>query len=55
MKTIPPIPLVTVEPRPLNARLWELHAKSIDRTLTPEEANELEALCNRLEAEGAAE
>jgi hypothetical protein len=48
---IPTIPLITVQPRQLNERLWLLHAKSADRTITPMEAVELTCLCNALETD----
>lgn len=47
---IPTPPLITIEPRLPNARLWFLHEKAKDRTITPLEAVELETLCNFLEA-----
>jgi hypothetical protein len=51
MTAIPHIPLVTIQPRLPNARLWFLHEKSRDRTITPLEAIELEALVRFLESE----
>jgi len=48
-KVIPNIPLVTTQPRRLNERLWELHRKAADRTITPEESAELDMLCDELE------
>jgi hypothetical protein len=47
--TIPTIPLITVSPRALNERLWELHRKAADRTITDEESAELDMLCDELE------
>jgi len=48
-KVIPNIPLVTTQPVRLNERLWELHGKAADRTITAEEIRELDALCIELE------
>jgi len=48
---IPTLQPISVMPRKLNERLWELHAKSADRTITPMEAVELTCLCNALETE----
>jgi hypothetical protein len=48
---IPTVQPITVQPRPLNERLWTLHRRSVDRTITSLEAVELEALCRTLEAE----
>jgi len=46
---IPHIKPITVQPRRLNERLWELHRKAADRTITPEESAELDMLCDELE------
>lgn len=43
--------IVTVTPRPLNERLWELHRKCADRTATKAELDELDAMCRALETE----
>jgi hypothetical protein len=51
MTAIPHIPLIEITPRLPNPRLWFLHEKAKDRTITPLEAIELEALCRFLEAE----
>jgi len=51
-RLIPVIPLVTVEVRLPNERLWELHAKCAARTATPDEIDELDAMCAQLEAQG---
>jgi len=48
---IPTLQPISVMPRQLNERLWELHRKSADRTITPMEAVELTCLCNALETE----
>jgi len=45
------IPLITIQPRQLNTRLWELMGKEADRTITAEETAELNALCSKLEKE----
>lgn len=50
MQTIPHIPLIAVEPRPLNQRLWELHRKEVAGTATAQERAEMDALCSELEA-----
>jgi hypothetical protein len=50
--TIQAVPTVTVTPRPLNERLWELVSKETARTIAPAERVELDALC--VELEGAA-
>lgn len=55
MNAIPAIPLVTERPVQLNSRLWELHAKSAARTITPNEDAELDAMCAALEAKWAEE
>jgi len=43
------IPLITTQPVRLNERLWELHRKAADRTITDEESAELDMLCDELE------
>ena len=48
--TIPKIEPITVQPRPLNERLWELHGKNADGSITAAEKAELDALCDALEA-----
>ena len=51
--TIQALPTVTVTPRPLNERLWELVGKETARTIAPAERIELEALCAELEGAAA--
>jgi hypothetical protein len=51
--TIPAVPIVTVAPRSLNARLWELTAKETTRTITRAETAELDAICAQLEGAAA--
>jgi len=48
-KVIPNVPLVAVQPRPLNERLWELVEKETGGTITEAERAQLNALCNELE------
>ena len=45
------VPTVTVTPRPLNSRLWELVAKETSLTIDDAERSELDAIC--IEIEGA--
>ena len=47
--TIQAVPTITVTPRPLNARLWELAGKETARTIAPAEHVKLNALCAELE------
>ena len=49
--TIQAGPIVTVTPRPLNSRLWELVAKETSLTIGDAERSELDAIC--IEIEGA--
>ena len=51
--TIQAVPTVTVTPRPLNSRLWELVGKETARTINPGESAELNALCAELEGAAA--
>jgi hypothetical protein len=51
--TIQAVPTVTVTPRPLNERLWELTGKETARTITRAETAELDALCAEIEGAGA--
>jgi hypothetical protein len=51
--TIGAVPTVTVTPRPLNERLWELVGKETARTIAPAERVELDALCAELEGAAA--
>ena len=51
--TIQAVPTVTITPRPLNARLWELVGKETARTIAPAECVELDALCADLEGAAA--
>lgn len=46
---IPRIAQITLAPRRLNERLWELHRNCAERTATPLELIELEAMCGALE------
>lgn len=48
---IPTITPITVEPRPLNARLWHLAEREIAGKLTASERVELDCLFDVLEAE----
>lgn len=48
-RVIPSIPFITEQPRPLNSRLWQLHAREAEGTITDAERAELNALCNELE------
>jgi hypothetical protein len=47
--TIPRIQPVTVQPRTLNLRLWELRALYAAGTITPTQTLEYDVLCNALE------
>lgn len=47
--TIQAVRTVTVTPRPLNDRLWELAGKETARTIAPAERLELDTLCAELE------
>jgi len=49
--TIPVIPLISMTPRPLSERLWQLARKEADGIATPAETRELDALCATLETE----
>jgi hypothetical protein len=40
--------------RPVNTRLWDLIEREHAKALTPEETEELNALCSQLEDEGQA-
>ena len=51
--TIQAVPTVTVSPRPLNARLWELTGKEAGSTITAAETAELDAICAELEGAAA--
>ena len=51
--TIQAVPAITVTPRPLNERLWELVGKETARTIAPAERVELDALCAELEGAAA--
>ena len=48
--SIPRLPLIEVQPRRLNRRLWELFALSAEGKATAAHKRELTALCNALEA-----
>lgn len=49
--SIPRIPLIAVQPRRLNERLWTLFALSAEGKATPAHKRELDALCKSLETE----
>ena len=51
--TIQAVPTVTVPPRPLSSRLWELVGKETARTIDTAESAELNALCAELEGAAA--
>jgi hypothetical protein len=51
--TIQAVPTVTVKPRPLNTRLWELTGKETAHTITAAETVELDAICAELEGAAA--
>lgn len=50
---IPQVSLITIEPRPLNARLWELEAKRLDGSISLEEEVELERVCREIEGDAS--
>lgn len=49
--TIPSIPFVKEQVRPLNSRLWDLVEKAAKKTITPAESRELDVMCQALETE----
>ena len=51
--TIQAVPTVTVRPRPLNSRLWELTGKETGGAITLAESVELDAICAELERTAA--